>query len=326
MTLRQGTLLLAALATGTAICMSVLAGWQRGGWLTERLVWVATGIVLVVGAHLLPALARDASISIRSIGALIWGACLVTACYGHVTFFLLAQQHAGDRRVAFVTGDLPPAPERGLTVVMMERATVVRELVSVSQRSCLRACTSRNARRMALQARLDALDAEASDVRHIEAQRDRVTGLADSRRADPITSRLAASIGTTVERVDLLSGVLFAGVLEGAACLLWTIALRPSPIKLCVPSATPPDSAVVAHSHVPATTGDDPVIHGDRTAEAVQLVPSLVTNATDDEITRLARDVAAGHVRPTVGDIRRHLRCSQTRASALRRQLAKVTA
>lgn len=30
---------------------------QRGGWLAERLVWVAIGIVLVADAHLLPALA-----------------------------------------------------------------------------------------------------------------------------------------------------------------------------------------------------------------------------------------------------------------------------
>ncbi|BCF87074.1 hypothetical protein [Paraburkholderia largidicola] len=192
MTLRQGALLLAVFASGTAICMSVLAGWQRGGWLTERFVWVATGIVLVVGAHLLPALAREASISIRSIGSLIWVACLVTACYGHVTFFLLAQQHAGDRRAATVAGDMPPAPERSLAVVMTERAMVTRELASVNQLNCRRACATRNGRRMTRQASLDALDAEASDVRRIEAQRDRATGMEDSRRADPVTSRLAA--------------------------------------------------------------------------------------------------------------------------------------
>ncbi|WP_434716923.1 hypothetical protein P5X00_14530 [Paraburkholderia sp. A2RO-4L] len=326
MTLRRGAQLLAVLATGTAISMSVLAGWQRGGWLTERLVWVATGVVLVVGAHLLPALVRDASISIRSIGTLIWGACLVTACYGHMTFFLFAQQHAGDMRVAIVADDMPPAPKRSLTAVMMERATVMRDLVTVSQRSCRRACAAQNARRGTLQARLDALDAEASDVRHIEARRARATDLADSRRADLLTSRLATLLGPRVGCVDLLSGLLFAGVLEGVACLLWTIALRPPTASFVASSGTPPDSAVHKQSHVPATTGSDPVIQADRTAEAVQLVSSPVANATDDKITRLAQDVAAGHVRPTVADIRRHLRCSQAKASALRRQLAEVTA
>jgi hypothetical protein len=39
-------------------------------------------------------------------------------------------------------------------------------------------------------------------------------------------------------------------------------------------------------------------------------------------VTRLIQDVAAGRVRPTVADIRRHLGCSQAKATRLRRQLA----
>ncbi|WP_180721262.1 hypothetical protein [Paraburkholderia largidicola] len=96
-------------------------------------------------------------------------------------------------------------------------------------------------------------------------------------------------------------------------------------MPVATPDSTPPTFAVVTKSHVPATPGNDPVFPGDTTADAVQLASSPVANATDDEITQLARDVAAGHVRPTVADIRRHLRCSQAKASALRRQLAEVT-
>ncbi|WP_306173027.1 hypothetical protein [Ralstonia pickettii] len=77
-------------ATGTAICLSVLAGWQRGGSLAERLVWVAIGVVLVVSAHLLPALVRDSPYRMRAIAGVLWATCMVTACYGHATFFLLA--------------------------------------------------------------------------------------------------------------------------------------------------------------------------------------------------------------------------------------------
>ena len=47
--IRRPALALAAAATGTAVCMSVLAGWQRGGWLSERLVWVAVSVVLIGG-------------------------------------------------------------------------------------------------------------------------------------------------------------------------------------------------------------------------------------------------------------------------------------
>src|SRR5258706_15974011 len=98
--------LLAVTATGTAVCLSLLAGWQRGGTLSERVVWVTLGIVLVVSAHLLPTLIRGAPVAVRVMGHLLWGACMVTACYGHATFFVLAQQHAGDARAFAVTGDV----------------------------------------------------------------------------------------------------------------------------------------------------------------------------------------------------------------------------
>lgn len=38
---------LAISATATALCLSVLAGWQRGGTWPERVVWIAIGVVLV---------------------------------------------------------------------------------------------------------------------------------------------------------------------------------------------------------------------------------------------------------------------------------------
>jgi hypothetical protein len=62
--------MLAVGATATALSLSILAGWQRGGSLLEQAVWVAIGIVLVVSAHLLPALIRDAPIPCA-----VWAAC-----------------------------------------------------------------------------------------------------------------------------------------------------------------------------------------------------------------------------------------------------------
>ena len=69
---RRGAFVLALGATGTALCLSTLAGWQRGGPLVERLVWVAIGTVLVVSAHVLPALVRDAPLVLRSVAAVLW--------------------------------------------------------------------------------------------------------------------------------------------------------------------------------------------------------------------------------------------------------------
>lgn len=46
-------LVLAVGATATALSLSILAGWQRGGSLSERAVWVVIGMVLVTSAHVL---------------------------------------------------------------------------------------------------------------------------------------------------------------------------------------------------------------------------------------------------------------------------------
>lgn len=334
---------LAVGATATALSLSILAGWQRGGSQPERVAWVAIGVVLVVGAHLLPALIRDAPTLVRGTGSLLWVACLATACYGHAVFFLLAQQHAGERRAASVTAVSIPEPGRSLTAVMADRATVTRQLAFAQMRSCPRDCSPLEARRVTLAAKLEALDAEADEIRHRETADDRVTAQRDALRTDPVTSRLAALLGTTTARVDLLSGLAFAAVLEGVACLVWTVALRSSPMPVAVAAATPLEVAPLPEPVTEVTGVTQPAVtavaavtpgHASETVsrEAVTgsheapddpVPPLAVAGPTDDDVTQLARDVAAGRVRPTVSDIRRHLGCSQARAAAQRRQLAE---
>lgn len=356
---RPWAVVLAVGATGTALCLSVLAGWQRGGSLSERLVWVAIGVVLVVSAHLLPSLIRDAPIAVRSVGSLLWGACLATACYGHVVFFVLAQQHAGEQRAATMASVGVAPAGRSLTVVMAERSNVTRQLAIAQAQRCPRDCPTLEARRVTLTARLDALNAEADDVRRQQTTDDQVTVQRDALLADPVTARLSALLGTTVSRVDVLSGLLFAAVLEGVACLMWTVALRSSPLPApgavvthATPSTVSPvvtvtettPTTVMTVRMVTATTpdpvmavkldGDDGPVsresvtpnHGSPTGIHAPrddpVTPSRGIESTDEDVTRLAQDVTAGHVRPTVADIRRHLGCSQARAAALRRQLA----
>ncbi|WP_048989154.1 hypothetical protein [Burkholderia cenocepacia] len=358
MSARHWAFALATAATGTALSLSILAGWQRGGALAERVVWVAIGIVLVVSAHLLPALIRDTPAVVRGIGGLLWGACLATACYGHALFFVTAQQHAGEVRASAV----PPirATGRSLTVVMGERATVAAQLASANARYCAGSCTTLEARRATLAARLDALNAEADDVRRQQAATDRVTAQRDALRVDPVTSRLAALLGVTTPRVDLVSGLMFAAVLEGVACLLWTVALRPSataaesatasvtspvvpavtgpadvtaPVVATVtnvPDSDPPGVRPVMASHAESTVSRKNITPGrDDTVRRSPLRDAHdapLSNAVpiDDHLSQLVRDVTAGRVRPTVADIRRHLGCSQARATALRRQLAEL--
>ncbi|MGF6533277.1 hypothetical protein P3T20_004077 [Paraburkholderia sp. GAS206C] len=53
--------MLAASATVISICMSALAGWERGASLPERLVLVAGSVFMVLSAHLMPTLFRTAA-------------------------------------------------------------------------------------------------------------------------------------------------------------------------------------------------------------------------------------------------------------------------
>jgi hypothetical protein len=328
-------LLLAVVATGTAVSMSVLAGWQRGGTLSERAVWVAIGVVLVVSAHLLPALVRGAPVTVRLMGYLLWGACMVTACYGHATFFVLAQQHAGDARASAVTADVPGNPSvapQPLAPVMEERATVSRQLALARVQHCSRDCAGLDVRRVTLAAKLDALNAEADDIRQRQAGRDRVMAQRDASRVDPVTSRLAALLRVSTARVDVLSGLAFAAVLEGIACLLWTVALRspslPAESVVVTQTVVSPDAASHTEqtvSHGAARQGRTPVT-GRHALCDEPVTPLPDESPPGDEVTQLLRDIAAGRLRPTVSDIRRHLGCSQAKASALRRQLGDLTA
>ncbi|GMG91437.1 MULTISPECIES: hypothetical protein [Cupriavidus] len=321
--IRRSVMVLAASATVTAICLSVLAGWQRGGSLPERLVWVAISVVLVSCAHLLPALTRESSAAVRGTATVLWAACLFTTSYGHLTFFLLAQRHAGELRAAALLVTASQS-SRSLTVVMAQRADVTARLAAANAQRCIGNCPTLEGRRVTLAATLDALEAEASEIRRGQVAQDRAVERHDAVVADPVTARLAALLDTAAARVDLLSGLTFAAVLEGVACLLWTVALRLQPPSPDAPLVIPPvtlSSTPVAPKHAP-----DPGSHESVTEAATpQTSPAPVSHAVNgDDLTRLRQAVTAGELRPTVTGIRRHLGCSQAKASALRRQLASL--
>ncbi|OWT72966.1 hypothetical protein CEY04_22965 [Achromobacter sp. HZ28] len=155
--------------------------------------------------------------------------------------------------------------------------------------------------RAGLTARLEALDAEAGEVRRYQAIKDRAETRRDAVRSDPVTARLATIFSITDATLDLLVGLAFAAVLEGMACLLWWIALLPSSQTFIT------DSLAVAATAPPAPE------------------PSPAIPEPDTELTKLVRDIQAGIVSPTVSGIRQHLRCSQAKAAAFRRQLASAT-
>lgn len=204
-------------------------------------------------------------------------------------------------------------------------------MATANAQRCMGNCTSLEARRATLSAKLDALETEAIEIRRQQSANDRAEERRDALAADPVTARLAALLGTTMMRIDLLSGLAFAVVLEGVACLLWTFTQR-SPRPVPTVSAVMAPIAVshppVTESHAPAQESHVPE-SGSHEAAAERhaqvnepVTPLPVGEPSDPDVTQLAQAVASGQVRLTVADVRRHLGCSQARAATLRRQLA----
>lgn len=301
MPMRAQPALLAVPATLTAACLSVMAGWQRGGFLAERVLWIAVGVVLVVAAHLLPALIRSHGWRIRILGALLWIGCMAATCYGHAVFFLLAQKHAGEVRAAAVTAVVTTG--RNPAVIAADRANVVSRLARVTERRCNEPCPNLRIERATLAARLDAIDAEVTEAKRQEAAQDRADAARAAAVADPVTGVVTA-FGIQSGRVDLLAGLAFAAVLEAVACFCWLLALRP------VVSLEPNTGVAVT-----LVTEQGNAV----TSEPIASAPTVID--APDDITRVTAEIAAGRIRATVNDIRKYLGCSQSRASEVRKQI-----
>jgi hypothetical protein len=303
----------------TAACLSILAGWQRGGFIAERALWIAVAVVLVVAAHLLPALCRPHGWQVRALGAALWVGCMAAACYGHAVFFLMAQKHAGELRAAAVPA--VTAKGRGLTEIASDRADAVTRLARTNARRCIEPCTRLRADRTALAARLEALDVEKTETIRAEAAQDRAAAERAAALDDPVAGALTA-FGVAAPRAELATGLAFAAVLEAVACFCWLLALRPTAVtENAETTATQGSNAVAV---VPVTPASNAVeLRSEPPAEPTPALESPASEQLDD-VTRVMTAVAAGQLRATVTEIRKFLGCSQTHAAAVRRQLRTI--
>ncbi|WP_244256219.1 hypothetical protein [Caballeronia zhejiangensis] len=283
-----------------------MAGWQRGGFLAERILWIAVGVVLVVAAHLLPALWRPYGWRIRAFGFLLWIGCMAATCYGHAVFFLLAQQHAGELRAEAIPAVVTTGREA--PVIASDRASVVARLARVTERKCVGDCPALRIERATLAARLEALDTELGSARRQDAERDRAAAARDAAQRDPVTG--------ASRNIDLLAGLAFAAVLEAVACFCWLLALRPAESSEANTRAAV--TPVTVTSHVVTESLPEPVL---TPVVDIRLTPAP---GADDDVSRVEAAIAAGKLRATVNDIRKHLGCSQARAAAVRKQVAET--
>lgn len=227
---------LSLLATCTSGWISTVAGWERGGQDTERVAWIFVGLVLLLSAHLIPALARDTALPLRLTSLFLWVVAMVATGYTHATFFITAQEHAGATRASQIVytpvAQTVPTAGRSLDEIATERAKVERDLAQTNAQQCREKCTGTTVRRAVLNAKLTALNIEVDEARRQErsvdeaaADRQHLAQLKLSAMADPFTYRLAALMNVDTSTVDLGMALSFGWLLEGVACLGWLLAL-----------------------------------------------------------------------------------------------------
>lgn len=344
-------LVLATFATGISAWISIIAGSERGGATSERVAWAAVGLVLLLGAHLIPAFTKGSALPVRVVAMLLWLVCMLSTGYGHATFFLSAQRHAGEVRATLVQQEMPPiaAPMgRAPDAIARDEARVTRALLLARSTHCTAHCEALDVRRESLAAQLAALGAEANEARRREAAADRDTAArealkarADLARNDPVTARVADTLGMHRDMVDLVTALAFGWLLEGVACLGWMVALA-NPVR----TSGNPEDAAVSSSNAKVIASSASVVASLAASEAAVAVDTehedlgtgsdaagtmgsagserRLNSVVNAELVQLTGAIADGRVRPTVKDIRRFMQCSQAKAMRLRHQFLAI--
>ncbi|VBR62505.1 putative twin-arginine translocation pathway signal protein [Burkholderia pseudomallei] len=306
---------LAIVTTLTSTGIAVMSGLQRAATVPAQAACVALAVAAVVGAHLLPAVSRGKSIFARYWGMALSAASLLVALYGQVSFFVVTQQKAGERRAETVTAQLS-APEwdgavpRTLMAIAAEEQQIRTMLAINDSRRCYADCPEKLKRHDVLDARLRALAIEEHEARRRENEMDRradsFARLRDSAREDPATARLARATGMDQDTFNLAVALVCACVLDLTSSFCWFLALGRS--RRDGKANEAPVVATSGASRDGLAIGDD--------------VPATAPepNVTDSRLLQLVHDVAAGEVRPTIDGIREHFNCAQKTATDLRRR------
>ncbi|MCX4146890.1 MULTISPECIES: hypothetical protein [Paraburkholderia] len=322
--LQAAKVTLAGTATATSLYIAALSGLERGATLAERLACTAVPVVTVAGLHLLPALSRGQSFAVRGLVAVLCTAGLVVTLSSQISFFQLAQQHAGTRRAESVldTARVPVAgtPGRSLTAIAHDQASARKTLALIDSHHCDGNCTSEHLRRTTLTATLEALAIEADEARRREAAEDRqvvlvdrTLRLRDAMRDDPVIVRLADLTGLGKTSVSLLLGLVYACVLDGIGVFGW---------YLVMPAYRRDGDAVTALVVATSSGVERKYVEADKAVDTDSGITShSPLDEVDSQLMQLTRDVSEGKVHATVAGIRKYLGCSQATALKLRRGL-----
>ncbi|VWC82792.1 hypothetical protein BLA39750_01329 [Burkholderia lata] len=343
-------------ATLTSLFITVIAGAERGSTPAEKCVWVATGVVILLAAHLLPALSKGAGIAVKCTVLPIWLGALLATGYTHATFFLNAQGKVGEQRAIAVAqtsagASLPNVPvTRSRTQIATDVAGTRRSLALLDARRCTADCGAATARRTALTARLEALKIEdgeavraerASDARAAAMERHRMAQ--DEARQDPFVAKLASAVRLGADQVSLVVAIVLGWLVDAVAVISWASVARSQRQEEAreysqgrtldaVPHRSvelPPRPEVIVRA-----AANEPLLSGPGTAIAGLAVDELTeaagVSAIDEwrgeaavDLADLAEAIRAGQTKATLPAIRAFLGCADGAAMALRRRLAE---
>jgi hypothetical protein len=355
-TARRLALCLAAIATGASIAITWLAGRERGGTQAEQLIWVTVGLSLLLGAHLIPAMARGTKRGTHLLACALWACAMVSTGYTHGTFFLSAQQHAGEQRAEQVR--VPTAaPEAistsdSITALLRQQARLEGALSQSSLIKCRDNCRALEVRRITLRSQLDSIKGQLEQAHRVErnfdrtaAERAHAIARQNSQRDDPVTVKLSSWLQVPAASIDLAMAIFFGWLLESLACFSWYVGLirtqeshettvakdglitgtsgskeleRSKPITLAMIGDISRSAANDASVCAKTTPGNH--LMDVSTSVAADDTPRAQTGEEEERLLR--RALESGAATNSISEIVRLLGCSEGRALTLRRQIA----
>lgn len=212
----RGTRTFAVCVTATAMTMSGVSAFDRGGTVVEQALMVALFVAICAGTHFIPALLN------RPLTWLVWAGCLLGTVFGHVTFFTHANLHAGELRAqhSIQTNGIVRQIEvtnEALATIKSRPVAVVAEILASSQdwrqRPALRAELAEAKRAAALRDELVRISATATTAMVMASN-------------DPVTERIANVTGGNAASINLAVSLSFSILMELLGALLWWMALR----------------------------------------------------------------------------------------------------
>ncbi|WP_321845024.1 hypothetical protein [Paraburkholderia bannensis] len=355
-TARRLALCLAAIATGSSIAITWFAGRERGGTQAEQLIWVTVGLSLLLGAHLIPAMARGTKRATQLLACALWACAMVSTGYTHGTFFLSAEQHAGEQRAEQVM--VPTAaPEAistsdAIAVLLRQQARLEGALSQSSLIKCRDNCRALEVRRLTLHSQLDSIKGQLEQAHRVErnfdrtaAERAHAIARQDAQRGDPVSAKLSSWLQVPAASIDLAMAIFFGWLLESLACFSWYVGLmrpqesqetkvaknglitgqsgskeleRSKPITLAMIGDISRSAANDASVCVKAASGNH--LMDVSTSIAAADTPRPRTGEEEESLLRHALE--SGAATNSISEIVRLLGCSEGRALTLRRQIA----